>query len=401
MTKAMDNKVTQEPVSLGELTTIASGSTFPNKFQGKKEGKIPFYKVSDMNIVGNESWMTFHNNSVDEEDLKKIKAKVHPKGTIIFPKIGAAIATNKKRILSRKSCFDNNIIGVHPSERIDTNYLYQLFTNKNISDFANTGNPPSIRKTTLENWKITLPPIVEQKRIAATLDAADALRAKRREALAQLDNLLQSTFIDMFGDPASNPMGWRSSTLGDECEEIRNGFSVKQSKDSSGVPISRIETISEGVVNPHKVGFANLTLDDVKKHLLQHGDILFSHINSTQHLCKCAIFLDHHGPMAHGMNLLRLRCAAGIEPHFLLYLIKSPGYRASLMKHENRAVNQSSIAAGKLKTHPMPVPPLDLQRRFTAIVESVEDQKDRMRAHLNELNALFASLQHRAFNGTL
>ena len=248
---------------------------------------------------------------------------------------------------------------------------------------------------------IPLPPLAEQKRIAAILDAADALRAKRRETLAQLDTLLQSTFLDMFGDPVTNPKGWRVSTLGQECVEIKNGRSIKQSQNAGGIPISRIETISDGVVNPDKVGYAGLELGDAEKDILRPGDILFSHINSTKHLCKCAIYQKDHGILVHGMNLLRFRTGKDLNPLFLLYLLKNEKYRITLMRHENPAVNQSSIASGKLKTHMMLVPPLPLQRRFATIVESVEQQKTRLRAHLAELDTLFASLQDGAFKGAL
>ena len=76
----------------------------------------------------------------------------------------------------------------------------------------------------LKSLRIPLPPLAEQKRIAGILDAADALRAKRREALAQLDTLLQSTFLDMFGDPVTNPMGWPPTSLSAISEELRDGF---------------------------------------------------------------------------------------------------------------------------------------------------------------------------------
>lgn len=298
-----------------------------------------------------------------------------------------------------------SILRADPS-RLDAAYLYRWFasdrTQATVRSFGNqTTNISNLDHQRTLSLPIPLPPLPEQKRIAAILDAADALRAKRRESIEQLDSLVQATFLEMFGDPVTNPKGWETSTLGDACQEIRNGYSIKQTKEAAGVPISRIETISDGVVNPKRVGFANLQMQEATKHLLQPGDILFSHINSTQHLCKCAIFLSEHGPMVHGMNLLRLRCGERVAPFFLLHLIKSAGYRASLMVYENRAVNQSSIAAGKLKTHPVPIPPGDLQTRFASIVQSIEQQKARLKAHLAELDTLFASLQSRAFNGEL
>ena len=80
-------------VKLGDVCKIVSGSGFPKRYQGSLGKEYPFLKVSDMNLVGNQTFITIWNNSVDSEQLSKMKAKVYPSGTVIFPKIGAAIAT--------------------------------------------------------------------------------------------------------------------------------------------------------------------------------------------------------------------------------------------------------------------------------------------------------------------
>ena len=105
-------------IKLDDIAKPVGGSGFPKKYQGKKEGEIPFFKVSDMNLPENDKYMYSANNFVSRETLKEMKAKTFPAGTIIFPKIGGAISTNKKRILTRTSAFDNNVMGLIPSEKI-------------------------------------------------------------------------------------------------------------------------------------------------------------------------------------------------------------------------------------------------------------------------------------------
>jgi type I restriction enzyme, S subunit len=161
---------------MGEVAEIRSGWGFPNKFQGKTIGMYPFYKVSDMNLVGNETMMTKSNNFVDEDDAKKLGVKVAPPGTVIFPKIGAAVATNKKRLLTRPSAYDNNVMGLIPGGKLLSRFLFYWMQTVNLGSLAHdSGAVPSIRKSEMEHLQVPGPPLDEQERIVAILDKFDAL----------------------------------------------------------------------------------------------------------------------------------------------------------------------------------------------------------------------------------
>ncbi|MGQ4537173.1 restriction endonuclease subunit S [Dermabacteraceae bacterium P7074] len=163
-------------VDLGSAATVVSGIGFPKAFQGKSVGEIPFYKVSDMNSCENQAFMTKSCNYVSSADVSLLKGKVHPSGTVLFPKIGAAIATNKKRILASPALFDNNVMGVVAGKRILPAYLYHFMgTFDLIQISSDSGAVPSIRKASVEQIKIPLPPVEEQKRVSDTLDKFDAL----------------------------------------------------------------------------------------------------------------------------------------------------------------------------------------------------------------------------------
>lgn len=368
-------------VRLGDVTSVGSGAGFPIEYQGATSGRFPFYKVSDMNLPGNEVWMQVHNNAITEQVREELKAKPHPRGTIIFPKIGAAIATNKKRILTKDSCFDNNVIGIHPSPQIDPAFLYHLLLCKDLSDFANTGNPPSIRKTTLEDWQIPLPPLAEQKRIAGILDAADALRAKRRESLAQLDTLLQSTFLDMFGDPrrkgSTGKLPVRPQMLGD-LARIRTGKLDANAADDDGlypfftcaVSTLRINTpaFDTKAVLVAGNGDLNVKYHEGKFNAYQRTYVIESLDEETLHPRFMHIFLDLY------VSELRKQAIGGVIKYIKLPYLKD-------------AVVQ--------------LPDLDMQEEFAEFIESVEAQQALQQSHLAELDALFASLQARAFNGEL
>lgn len=183
---------------LKDVAVIGSGNGFPIANQGKTEGLYPFYKVSDMNIPGNEIEMGVANNYITEDDRRELKATAFKSGTVIFPKIGAAIATNKKRLLTMVSCFDNNVMGITPSDQMLSSFLHALMRGKNISDFASDSNPPSIRKTTVEEWMIPMPPKDIQSAFDSQTQAVRSIQTQQSAATAKaqatFDALLAQTF---------------------------------------------------------------------------------------------------------------------------------------------------------------------------------------------------------------
>ncbi|MDO5329770.1 MAG: restriction endonuclease subunit S [Coriobacteriia bacterium] len=131
---------------LDEVSEIRSGWGFPNKEQGKKEGDYPFFKVGDMNNIGNEMFMFNANNYINVDTAKKLKCKPAPHGTIIFPKIGAAIQTNKKRILTVDSCYDNNVVGLIAKDIIVPRFLFYVIQSIDLMIFTDSaGAVPSIK----------------------------------------------------------------------------------------------------------------------------------------------------------------------------------------------------------------------------------------------------------------
>lgn len=181
--------------------------------------------------------------------------------------------------------------------------------------------------------------------------------------------------------------------FGDLFQFIRNGMSVKQDKSGDGLPISRIETISGGLVNPQRVGFAGLTDETAKGWLLEPGDILFSHINSVEHVGKCGVYRGLPGKLVHGMNLLNLRCdQSKIFHEFAKYLIRSPGFRDRLANFINKAVNQASVSIGNLRTIPVTIPPLSEQRRIAAILDQADALRAKRREALAQLDSLTQSI---------
>ena len=187
-------------MAIKSVATVESGFGFPLAFQGNTNEDIPFLKVSDMNLPGNETHIASWNNSVSKEVLTALKAKSFPKGTVIFPKIGAAIATNKKRILTRESTYDNNVMGIVPnSERLLPSFLHSWLMDFDLSRWASDAQPPSMRKTVVEQHEIPLPSLAEQQSIVEDIEAEEVLIEANRELIHRFEGKIRAAIAKVWG----------------------------------------------------------------------------------------------------------------------------------------------------------------------------------------------------------
>ena len=290
-----------------------------------------------------------------------------------------------------------------PSERITGPYLFNLLRAPYVRKagaikMRGAAGQRRVPADFFAALQIPLPPLDEQKRIAGILDAADALRAKRREALAELDTLLQSTFLDMFGDPVTNPMGWEVVTVGDEIGFLTSGsrgWAKYYAKD--GDTFIRIQNLKDGQLDLGDIAFVNAPESaEARRTKVEPGDVLLS---ITADLGRTAVVPGGIAKAHINQHLAILRFTS-LNPVFVSYQLASKGGQAQFDR-----LNREGVKAGlnfnDVKSIRLTNPPLDLQHRFAASVESVEQQKTRQRAHLAELDTLFASLQSRAFRGDL
>ena len=258
-----------------------------------------------------------------------------------------------------------------------------------------------VSKSDIASLQIPLPPLDEQKRIAGILDAADALRAKRREALAQLDTLLQSTFIDLFGDPVTNPMGWEMVNGGRVSRRLTVGIVVKPAcyYQPTGVPAIRSLNVRTNKIEIASLVYVSAENNEgrLKKTRIWKDDVLL--VRSGQPGTAAVVPAELDGVNA--IDILILTPDQHVaHPVYLSNYFNSAGGKRMVLSAQCGQI-QKHLNVGSLRSAPIPLPPLDLQRRFATIVESVEQQKARQRAHLAELDTLFASLQSRAFRGDL
>jgi len=191
-----------EKKKLGEIVEIKGGNGFPKEYQGGQNlNDVPFYKVSDMNTAVNETVMTIANNYVDKRIVTDlIKATLFPVDTIIFPKVGRAIDTNKKRILKKAGCVDNNVMGITVKNKgfVLPKYLFYFFALKiNLIDIASAANPPSISATNLAEFQIPLPPLDIQEKIVTGIEVLEKRAEEAKNEIVARKNKIETLFSNI------------------------------------------------------------------------------------------------------------------------------------------------------------------------------------------------------------
>jgi len=275
------------------------------------------------------------------------------------------------------------------------------FCRSQIAGYATGTTRSRISRSNLGRIKIALPPVPEQRRIAAVLDRAEALRAKRRAALAQLDTLTQSIFLDMFGDPAINPIGWPIKTLEQICQSVADIDHKMPATVNDGVPFISAKDLTddgrisfENVKRISEVDFRRLS----RKSKPERGDIVYSRIGVN--LGKARIVeVDFDFLASYSCCTIKPNRSL-VETTYLCALLDSPFILRQAHKGV-RAIAVPDLGMGEIKGFKIILPPIDLQSEFARRVINLEKMKVTYRASLAELETLFASLQHRAFRGEL
>jgi restriction endonuclease S subunit len=262
---------------------------------------------------------------------------------------------------------------------------------------------PGINVGRLKQLEVVLPPLAEQRRIAEVLDRAEALRAKRRAALAQLDSLTQALFLDLFGDPATNPKGWPVQTIRDLCE-VKGGKRLPKGEEYSltSTPFRyiRVTDLKDGVVNEAELAYLKPEVQaKISRYIVNTGDVIISIAGSIGLIAPVPASLDGANLTENAAKLVP-RDRKGYEAGYLASLLRTPVAQNQIGSHIGQ-VTIGKLALFRIEKLTVPIPPVSLQREFARRATVVEKLKAAHRASLAELDALFASLQHRAFRGEL
>lgn len=294
-----------------------------------------------------------------------------------------------------------NTITITPTKepKVDIDYLFYITNDEAFWPKRGVAQP-FIGLGDARKVKIPLPPLAEQKRIAGILDAADALRAKRREALAQLDTLLQATFLNMFGDPVTNPMGWTVRELQDVTSKITDGIHFRPKYTEAGVPFISVKDITTGELRFDDTKFVSAVDHQkmIKRCHPERGDILYTKVGATYGR-PALVDTDKEFSLYVSVALLKTDQSL-VDPEFLCTAMGTDAVKRQADR-SIKGIGVPDLHLNMIRKFLVPVPPIKEQRSFLNFVHSIKRQRARFRRHLVELDALFASLQSRAFNGEL
>lgn len=394
-------------VALRDVADVFNGKT-PSKAEQRNEGH-PVLKIRDVSELG--KFRGKHESFVDESLAAKYSAKhVRDGDTLILNAAHNADYVGSKTYRVEPPVFGTLATGewliIRPSkEKLDASFVHHWVTSKSTrSAIRNVVNGIHLYPKDVARLDIALPPLPEQRRIAAILDQADALRAKRREALAQLNSLTQSIFIEMFGDPVANPKGWVLSDVG-ALSKLQGGLQVTTARKNLPleIPYLRVANVYRGQLDLTEMKTIKVTDAEMSRTTLGKGDLLIveGHGNPNE-VGRSALWTGEITPCTHQNHIIRVRFdSSKILPIYACEYLNSPTGRRHLTGAGKTTSGLNTINASNVRGTPISIPPMALQQAFAKRFEAIKSLRMSHQKAMNESDSLFASLQHRAFQGEL
>ncbi len=384
-----------QDVRIGDFCETGSGST-PSRDQMARYydgGVIPWVKSGELR----ESIITSTDEHITEAALKETSVKLVPANALLVAMYGATVG--RLGILGMPATTNQAVCHIVPDpSKADVKYLFRALETKVGEMLSRTvgGAQPNINQGIVKDLRVPLPPLEEQRRIAAILDQAETLRTQRRTALALLDSLTQSLFLDMFGDPVANPKGWPTPKFG-EVGTLDRGISKHRPRNAPELlggkhPLVQTGEVAncDGYIRSYTSTYSDLGLRQSK--MWPAGTLcitIAANIAKTGILTFGACFPD---------SVVGFRAD---DPATVEYVRVWLSFLQKALEDSAPESAQKNINLAILRGLSIPLPPLPLQQAFATRIASIEALKATHRRALDALDALFASLQQRAFEGEL
>ena len=364
-----------------------------------------FLRITDIQN-GSVDWSSVPFCKADE---KKLKISRLIPGDIVFARTGA---TTGKSFLIRNcpehAVFASYLIRVRPSPQVDPIFLSHFFDHptywRQISLKSAGAAQPGVNSSKLKELEVPLPPLDEQKRIAAILDQADELRRLRQRAIDRLNELGQAIFYEMFGDPAINRHRWDLIRLAEISTKFSDGPFGSNLKSEhyveEGIRVIRLQNIGVDAFNDDDKAFISAGhFESLKKHSCVPGDILIGTLGDPN-LRAC--IQPPHIPIAlNKADCVQMRCdPKRALAEYVCALLNCPSTER-MAQDKIQGQTRLRISMGRLRELRVPIPPIERQFQFAKIMHEIRISATGQLAAQRIIDSLFSSLQHRAFTGEL
>lgn len=388
-------------ISLGELIEIRSSLADPTDRSNRSLPHVsPEHIASGNGII---DWSSVR--SCEEDRVISGKYEFVP-GNILYSKIRPYL--NKVAIADRSGLCSADMYALQVRDGAHDRYIYHHLQSPDFltyaASFSNRANIPKLNREQLSGYSVPLPPFDEQRRIAAILDKADALRRQRRRALGLLDGLTRSIFLEMFGDPAANPRGYPLRSFGELAVRISDGPFGSNLKSEhyvdAGVRVVRLQNIGVGeFVDDDRAFVSEDHFSRLSRHECLPGDVLVGTLGDPN--LRACIQPSWLKQALNKADCVQMRVdGREAAPQYVMVLINQPSVER-MAQGSILGQTRARISMGRFRELRVPIAPISEQARFAEIVERLEHQKRRRAAEADALADLFASLQHRAFTGQL
>lgn len=390
-------------IPLSKLCDINIGKT-PSRSKPEYWGAgFTWVSISDLK----EKHISKTKEEITEVAVAESNCKIVKEGTLLMSfKLSIG-----KLAFAGKDLYTNEAIVALPIKdetELNKEYLYYALKFIPLVGGNQAAMGQTLNKQSLSVLQIPIPPTIDdQKRIAKILSQCEALIKKRKESIELLDELLKSTFLEMFGDPVRNEKGWSIEPMYEAVIDIRSGVSYggkeKTELNQDELGVLKISAVTNGSFNPKEYKAVNKR--EITKELLflKKGMFLLSRANTRELVAACCIVPDDFPSLFIPDKLWSLTFnLEKVNPVFFNFLLKNENYR-NLTRKEASGGHDSmlNISMKKFRNLNVPIPDSNVQDSFAHIVEKVEALKNKFNESLKELENLYGSISQRAFNGEL
>lgn len=381
-------------VKLEEVMASRTGSVDPSKFPNEEFDlySIPAFDKGEHEITRGDQ-IGSSKQIVQPQDVLLSKIVPHiRRAWIVGPQNGRRLIASGEWIVFRDARFDPKYL----KHLLTSDYFHPQF----MATVAGVGGSLlRARPAQVGQISIPLPPLPEQKRIAAILDSSDAIRQKRKAAIAKLDDLAQSVFLEMFGDPTTNPKKWKVRKIAELTEDTQNWNPEKDDPDGMlyYIDIGKVDSSTKEITPLTPI--TCLGAPSRARQKVQVGDVLVSTVRPN--LNAVAIIRSDYPNLTASTGFCVLRPNMIVtNTDFLFSWVRTKNF-VKKMTDQATGASYPAISDKIIKTSDIYLPPLDLQDHFSEIIRNMTSVTMMNWSSLEKEEILFSSLQHRAFAGEL